>query len=83
MEAKETSSKYKKFLSRQGSTDVFELEAVDPFKMQHATAEAIEGNIDLTRFNEELAAEKNESTRLAAMKKLTTEAFSGMSENRN
>jgi hypothetical protein len=83
MEAKETSSKYKKFVDRHGSTDVFELEAVDPVVMQRATSDAIEASIDLARFNEELAAEKYDAAKLAAMKSLASEAFSGMTENRN
>ncbi len=43
-----------------------------------STADAIEASIDLTRFNEELAAEKNDAAKLAEMKILATEAFSGI-----
>jgi len=74
MEAKETSSNYKKFVKRFG-TDVFELEAVSPPKMQEALSEFIESLIDIEKFNEEIAEEKKDAVKLGAIKETVIEAI--------
>lgn len=81
MEAKETSSRYKKFFTRYGEDFVFELEAVPPQEIQRVVKEAIEATIDLVAFNRELHQEKEDARILQAMKSSISEAFSDMLEN--
>jgi hypothetical protein len=83
MEAKESSSKYRKFMDRYGENFVFELEAVPPVLMQSTIQEAIEATIDLNAFNRELEAEKKDAALLQAMKSSLHDSFSGMLENLN
>lgn len=81
LEAKETSSKFRKFMQRYGDDAVYELEAVDPIRMQKAIQDAIEATIDLTAFNAELADEKRDAVMLQAMKKEVAESFSDLLGN--
>lgn len=81
LEAKETSSKYGKFVKRYGSKQVFELEAVPPKLMQKVIAEAIEGTIDLEAFNGELNNERGDAAQLQAMKNTVASSFADMSGN--
>ncbi len=78
MEAKESSSKYKKFMKKYGENFVFELEAVPPPLMQSTIAAAIEATIDLSKFNEELAIEKQDAAKLQAMKSTIKKSFLDM-----
>ncbi len=68
LEAKKSSSNYKKFIVKFGSDKVYELEAVDPIDMQKAISDAIESVIDIHRFNAELDAEKQDAAILSARK---------------
>ena len=68
MEAKVSSSRYQKFLSRYGSNHVYELEAISPLVMQEQVENAIRSTIDLAKFEQEVEREKNDSARLVAMK---------------
>lgn len=81
LEAKETSSKYRKFMQRYGDDAVYELEAVNPLRMQKAVQDAIESTIDLTAFNAELANEKQDAVMLHVMKKQIAESFPDLLEN--
>jgi len=81
LEAKESSSKFKKFVSRYGSAEAFELEAVPPKLMQNVVTEAIESTLDLAAFNRELEQEKSDAAYLQALKKQITESFSGLHGN--
>ncbi len=81
MEAKESSSKYRKFMDRYGENFVFELEAVPPTLMQTTVQEAIESTLDLKAFNQELEAEKKDAAMLEAMKSSLQDSFSNMIEN--
>ena len=81
LEAKESSSKFKKFVERYGSTDVYELEAVPPLVIRQTIADAIEATIDLNAFNRELADERQDAVRLQAIKEQFKDAFPGMLGN--
>ncbi len=81
LEAKETSSKFNKFVQRYGSTDVYELEAIQPEQMQTVVREAIEATIDLSAFNAELKAEREDATRIQAVKSSVAGLFSDLSGN--
>lgn len=81
LEAKESSSKFAKFVKRYRSKHVFELEAVEPELMQRTITEAIEGTIDIEKFNAELAQEKQDAAQLQAMKSTAVKTFSGMLGN--
>jgi hypothetical protein len=82
MEAKESSSRFKKFFAKYGSKQVFELEAVSPLVMQSAVEEGIRSAIDLEAFEQEVQAERQDAVQLAAMKLKAKEFFenSDMSE---
>lgn len=81
MEAKESSSKFKKFIERYGENFVFELEAVPPAQMQEVVQEAIESTIDLAAFNRELAQEKQDAAKLQGMKSQLAHSFPDMAGN--
>ncbi len=81
LEAKESSSKFTKFVERYGSRAVYELEAVQPSQMQQAVIDAIESTIDLRAFNAELGQEKRDAAQLQAMKQTMVKAFSGLLGN--
>lgn len=68
MEAKVSSSNYKKFIKRYKSTDVFELEAVDPRAMQDAVRDGIEASLNMEKFYAEVEHEKQDAAVLQAMK---------------
>jgi hypothetical protein len=69
MEAKQSSPNYAKFAARYGD-DVYELEAVDPAKMQEVVRAAIRGVIDLDAFYAEVATEKQEALKLRSAKEI-------------
>jgi len=81
MEAKETSSKFTKFLKRYGATDVYELEAVAPKLMQDVIEQAIRSTIDLDKFNQEIEHEKADAATLTAMKRQVGPLFLDMLGN--
>lgn len=81
LEAKESSSKFKKFVERYGSVDAYELEAVPPKLMQSTVTEAIESTLDLEALNRELALEKTDAAYLQTMKNHVTDSFTGMPRN--
>ena len=74
VEAKVSSCQFKAFSQKYG-TKVYELEAIEPLKMQEAVAEAIEASIDLEAFNGELAQEREDAATLQAMKAVVTKAL--------
>jgi hypothetical protein len=80
-EAKESSSKFKKFVARYGSAEAFELEAVPPKLMQSTVTEAIESTIDLAAFYRELDQEKNDAAYLQTVKNHVADSFIGMPGN--
>jgi hypothetical protein len=63
MKAKEKSSRRAKFVDRHGD-DVYELEAVHPQRLQEILREAIDGVLDVDRYNAEIEAEKRDAARL-------------------
>lgn len=63
MDAKPTSSNYKKFVKQFG-TQVFELEALPPAEMQDILRRAIDSVIDVAAFNQEVDAEKQDAAQL-------------------
>ncbi len=77
MEAKKTSSRYKAYRQKYGSDAVFELEAVEPQKIQSAIAETIESLIDLKAFNQEVAKEKQDAVKLASIKSEVANQLAG------
>jgi hypothetical protein len=82
LEAKTTSTNYKKFMHRyDDDADVFELEAVPPQLMQSTVQEAIEGTLDLEAFNRELEQEKQDAALLQGVKASLQDSFANMSGN--
>jgi hypothetical protein len=68
MKAKQSSSRYEKFVERHGD-DVFELEAVPPERLQEVLREAIDSVLDIEAFNAEVRREARRGSpgRLAAL----------------
>jgi hypothetical protein len=82
MEAKRTSSQYKKFVDRHG-TDVFELEAVSPEELQQLLTDAIEDVLDRDAFDAETAAEREEAAFLDGARQRACAALAGMEDMNN
>lgn len=78
MAAKPTSSSYTAYRRRYGTDRVYELEAIDPPKMQEALSEAIECVIDMAAFNCEIEREKQDAVTLAAVKASVTEHLTAL-----
>lgn len=74
-EAKESSSRFDKFVAKYGSRRVFELEAISPSVMQSAVEEGIRSAIDIKAFEQEVQAERQDAVHLAAMKLKAKEFF--------
>ena len=74
LEAKESSSRYQKFVERHGA-NVYELEAITPEQLQETLTEAIDSVIDIDAFNAELDAEKNDAAFLEGVRNTVTEAL--------
>jgi hypothetical protein len=68
MDAKESSPTYTKFCEKYDTIHAWELEALDPGDLQEILEDAIQEVIDLGAYNEELAAEENDSVKLVALK---------------
>lgn len=67
MKAKTTSVHHAKFIRRYGD-DVWEVEALPPETLQSILEEAIDGVLDVERFNEEIDAEKRDAAFLDAVR---------------
>lgn len=66
MEAKKTSSRYKKFYERYGTNDVFEVEALRPKQLQDLLKAALDSVMDLDLFNREIEQEKIDAAEIEA-----------------
>lgn len=67
MKAKKGSSQYDKFVDKYGE-DVFEVEALQPDQLEDVLTEAIDSVIDTKLFNRELAQEKEDASKIIAVK---------------
>ncbi len=74
MQAKATSSRYKKFADRHGD-DVFELEALPPDELQRLIRESIESVIDRDAYREEIAAEAHDAAFLEGVRRTVHDAL--------
>jgi hypothetical protein len=68
MKAKASSHQYGKFKEMHGD-NVYELEAVEPTKLQAILRTAIDSVLDIKAFNREIDAEKADAQQLAAIRK--------------
>jgi ParB-like nuclease domain len=73
---KKSSSRYKKFASKYGDR-AHELEALPPAERSRLLTEAINGVLDIGRYNDELAAEEEDAKKLAAISKRAADALAG------
>ncbi|MDZ4847764.1 MAG: ParB N-terminal domain-containing protein [Pirellulaceae bacterium] len=83
MTAKKTSSQYPAYRRKYGSDAVYELEAVEPSRMQASLKETIESVLDIDAFNSELAEEKRDATKLSAIKASVSEHLASMDWGRD
>jgi hypothetical protein len=77
MEAKEKSSRYRKFVNRHGRS-VFELEALPPETLQRILREAIDTVLDLQLYNSEIARERSDAAYLAGVRKTVLDALQSL-----
>ena len=79
--AKETSSNYDWFVSRNGGdTSVYELEALPPARMLEDLDQVIRSVIDIDLFNAEVEREREEVEYLETLRHRTVEALRGITE---
>jgi hypothetical protein len=72
MDAKQSSSRFKKFAARFGPA-AYEMEAVHPSQTKEWLDEAVRSVIDLDRFNGQVEAEKQDSATIEAFKKASVD----------
>lgn len=77
MDAKVTSSNYRKFIDRYGSTKVVELDAAPVAMLQGSLRKAIQGVIDINLFNAQLEQEKQDCAVIEAQRLVAIEAIKG------
>ena len=75
MEAKESSPTYQSFVDKYGITDAYELEAMDPGDLADSLTDAIKDVLDIDLYNQELAAEEQDSAQIIAVQQQTAEFF--------
>ena len=76
-------TKYKRFVERHGSDQVYELEAIPPAALQQILRDAIDSVIDVDAFNYEIEDEKNHAVLFEAMRHHVHDSLKVfMSENR-
>jgi len=73
LDAKTTSSNYRKFVAKHGRSDAYELEAVQPEVLQRWLDTAIRGVIDVEAFNHEVEAQSAEAADILARRKAVLE----------
>lgn len=78
MEAKKTSGQYAVYRKKYSTDRVYELEAIEPPRMQSALVETIESVIDRTAFNSEIEQEKRDAAKLAAIKQNVSDYLADM-----
>ena len=76
MDAKPTSSNYKKFVARHG-TKVVELDACPVKLLQSTLRERIDSVIDVQEFNRQLELEKEDAAHVEAHRRIVFEAIGG------
>jgi ParB-like chromosome segregation protein Spo0J len=75
MEAKKSSTNYKKFVAKYGK-DVYELEALSPEVLQSELRAAIDSVIDCDAFNHEIEAERQDAAELDEIRRRAHRALS-------
>jgi hypothetical protein len=78
MEAKKKSPGYKAFVERYRITDAYELEAMEPADLSGLLRSAINNVIDVDLYNQELAAEENDSTQVIAIQQQAEQFFKSL-----
>lgn len=78
MTAKTGSVNYDRFVEQHGSDDVFELEALEPDRLQDILTEAITSVIDIDRYNAEVEAEAQDAVFLDGVRATVHEALREM-----
>jgi ParB-like nuclease domain len=68
MEAKKTSGQYTAYRTKYGTDRVYELEAIEPARMQSSLIETIDSIIDPLAFNAEIDQEKRDAAHLSSIK---------------
>jgi hypothetical protein len=78
MKAKEESPTYPAFVERYGIEDAYELEAMEPVDLANTLSSAIEGVLDIDLYNQELAAEENDSAQIMAVREQAEQFFKSL-----
>jgi hypothetical protein len=74
LDAKKSSSRYKKFAARYGDA-AYELEALPPQSLEQLLAGAVDSVLDVEAFNAEVKAEKRDVAGLAGKRRIAFEAL--------
>ena len=77
MDAKVSSPNYKKFIAKQGSTKVVELDAAPVAMLQGSLRKAIEAQIDIEVFNAQQEQEEKDCAVIEAHRRVAIEAIKG------
>lgn len=75
MEAKKKSPSYREYVRRYGTTNAYELEAMEPADLADSLTKAIEQVIDVDAFNSELEKEQHDAAEIIALKRQAMQYF--------
>ena len=78
MEAKRKSPTYAAYVRKYGTTDCWELEALEPATLAEILTSAIEEVIDTSLFNQEIRAEQDDAAKLFAVRKQCASFFKSL-----
>ncbi len=73
--AKKGSPRHKEFIKRYGSNTVWELEAIQPAKLQEILQEEIDSVIDIEAFNYEVDREKEDAAKLEGVREIVIDVL--------
>jgi hypothetical protein len=78
MDAKDTSPTYQNFVDKYGIREAYELEALTPEALAQTLEDAITDILDIELYNQELAAEEADSTRIIAVQQQALAFFKSL-----
>ena len=78
MKAKKKSPTYSTYVERYGTTNAYELEAMEPADLIAILRAAINSVMDIDLYNQECAAEESDSSQIIAIKQQAEHFFRSM-----
>ena len=80
MDAKDDSPGFEAYVAKYGTTDAWELEAMDPADLARELTKAIEQVIDIEAYNQEVRAEGADASKILAIRRQTETFFKSLCE---